>query len=70
MISGQTLRKLRLLKEMKQTTLAKKLGISQQAYSKLEKCNSIDAQKLAVLLDLLQCSKAELEVFLAPPPEK
>jgi transcriptional regulator with XRE-family HTH domain len=68
MITGQTLRKLRLLKEVKQTTLAKKLGISQQAYSKLEKSSHIDAQKLVVLLDLLQCSREELKVFLPPPP--
>lgn len=39
MTSGETLRFLRLLKGVKQETIAKKLGISQPAYSKLENKN-------------------------------
>ncbi len=37
MLSGETLRMLRNIRGLKQETLAKKLGISQPAYSKLEK---------------------------------
>ncbi len=46
MINGNALRQLRILKGMKQETMAEKLGISQPAYCKREKVKSITGEKL------------------------
>lgn len=63
MITGETLRLLRNWKNLKQKTVADKLGISQPAYSKLERSKSIKEKKLGNLLNAINCSKAELETF-------
>jgi transcriptional regulator with XRE-family HTH domain len=71
MCSGRTLKKLRLLKNFTQQQIAARLGISQQAYSKLEKQNSVDRERLEKILSLLKSSYKELEDiknFTPPPP--
>lgn len=67
MITGETLRLLRVFKGMKRETIAKKLGISQPAYSKLESSSSINGEKLEQLLDVLDCTKEHLDYVLTPP---
>ena len=44
-LSGENLRLLRLTKGAKQCSIAKKLGISQPAYSKYEKRDCLDEEK-------------------------
>jgi transcriptional regulator with XRE-family HTH domain len=61
MITGETLRLLRTLKGIKQANLARELGISQQAYSKLEKCKNINEDKVNNLLMIMECGTEELE---------
>jgi transcriptional regulator with XRE-family HTH domain len=60
MINGETLRVLRLLKKQKQSTIARKLGISQPAYSKIEKCKRIEGEKIKRILDLLDYAEEDV----------
>ncbi len=62
LISGETLRLLRHLKNLKQKTVADRLGVSQPAYSKLEKSKSIKDEKAEKLLKLIDCTISDLEV--------
>ena len=68
MYTGETLKKLRLLKGFNQNGIAKKMGITQQAYSKLEKSSRIDEQKFKSLLKMLQCSDKDFEWIKSYPP--
>lgn len=43
---GQNIRKIRLLKGMKQSTFAKEMGIAQQNISKMEKKNKVSDEQL------------------------
>lgn len=58
---GETLRLLRAIKGIKQETIAKKLGISQPAYSKIEKRDCINGWRGEQLLTALNCTRDELE---------
>jgi transcriptional regulator with XRE-family HTH domain len=60
MITGETIRLLRTLKGVKQGTIAKSLGISQPAYSKIEKCQQIKETKARKILALLNCEEDQL----------
>ena len=64
MITGKTLRLLRTLRGIKQASLARKLGISQQAYSKIEKCDRLSAEKIQVILVAMGCSMQDLELLV------
>lgn len=72
MITGQQLRLLRHLHEMKQETIAKKLKITQQAYSKLEKNDCINGERLNKIISILGYTKKEFEKAIKnlPPPPK
>ena len=61
MNSGETLRLLRTIKGFKQATVAKKMGISQPAYCKLEQRVYIREEKLLKLLTSLDSDKEEME---------
>ena len=61
MNSGETLRLLRTIKGFKQATIAKKMGISQPAYCKLEQRVYIKEEKLLKLLNFLDSDKHEME---------
>jgi len=65
MINGQTLRRLRLLKGMKQTEAAKRIGISQSTYSKLEQSAWLQGEKLQAILKALDCTNADVAKALA-----
>ena len=64
MVTGETLRFLRIMKGIKQETLAKQLGISQPAYCKLEKKAEIGKQKWAIILKELDCKEEELKLLI------
>lgn len=57
MLTGDKLRLLRLIKGMKQQVVAQQMGISQQAYSKLEKRRSLQGN----------CCKRYYNACNAPP---
>jgi transcriptional regulator with XRE-family HTH domain len=61
MISGQCLRLLRLMKGIKQETIAKRLGISQPAYSKLENSNKLREERVQKVLNALSSTWEDLK---------
>lgn len=61
MINGQTLRRLRLMKGLKQKDAAKKLGISQSSYSRLEQSVWLQGQQLQNILKALECTSDDVE---------
>jgi transcriptional regulator with XRE-family HTH domain len=61
MINGEILRRLRTIKGIKQASVAKELGITQQAYSKIEKSKNIDEIKINSLLAILEIGKDDYE---------
>jgi len=65
MINGQTLRRLRLLKGLKQKEAAKKLGISQSAYSRLEQSVWLQGERFQTILKALECTTADVEKAMA-----
>ena len=67
-VSGQTIRMLRILKGMKQTEASKKLGISQQAYSKMESKNVISESKIVKILWALNSSLQDVEHIIKNYP--
>jgi transcriptional regulator with XRE-family HTH domain len=71
MIAGNALSKLRQIKGLKQKHLAQKMGVTQQALSKLEQKEMIDKEKFEEVLAALRISMEEwkqLEKLLPPPP--
>jgi transcriptional regulator with XRE-family HTH domain len=62
MYNGEFLKKIRLLKGFNQNGIAKKMGISQQAYSKIEKNGAIDERKFRHIINAIGCSDKELEI--------
>ena len=69
-ITGEIIRSLRQLKGFKQSVAAKKMGISQQAFSKIERAKNICPLKIALLIIALESTAEELEKIksLYPPP--
>ena len=68
--TGEIIRRLRLLKGIKQTDAAKRLGMSQQAFSKIEKYPSIAETTARKILAAFACVEEDLEnikKFLPPP---
>lgn len=71
MITGETLRLLRLIKGLKQKTMADNLNMSQPAYSKMEKRKKINGAIEESIKKILCCTESEIEVIkkiLPPPP--
>ncbi len=68
LITGEVIQ-LRVLKGIKQITAAKKLGITQQAYSKIELSGVISPDKISILLFALNCNPQDVQKILAflPP---
>jgi|GEM_PF-5685859 transcriptional regulator with XRE-family HTH domain len=60
-VSGEELRRLRNLKGFKQETVAIKLGISRQAYSKTELRHNVNIQRAIQVLAILDCTLNDLE---------
>jgi transcriptional regulator with XRE-family HTH domain len=63
MYKGKIIQSLRKLKRISQHQVANKLGITQQAYSKLEKQEWIDNDKIDQVLSVLKSSRKELETL-------
>lgn len=55
------IKRLRLHKDFKQSTVARRMGISQQAYSKLENSVWVAKGKLPMILDALESNPEELK---------
>jgi transcriptional regulator with XRE-family HTH domain len=55
------IKKLRVSKEFKQATVAHRLGISQQAYSKIENAVWVAKGKLPEILEALESNPEELK---------
>jgi transcriptional regulator with XRE-family HTH domain len=62
-VTGEIIRVLRNLRGVKQQTLAGKLGISQQAYSKIEKSNCVESFRAESILKLLDSTSEDLETI-------
>ncbi|MBY0535898.1 MAG: helix-turn-helix domain-containing protein [Chitinophagaceae bacterium] len=60
MTPGIWIKRLRLTKDMKQTAIAKKMGITQQAYSKIENSLWIRKGRLPQILSALESNIEEL----------
>jgi transcriptional regulator with XRE-family HTH domain len=60
---GRKIERIRELRGIKQDTLASKLGISQQAVSKLEQSETIDAKKLKEIADALGVTADTIKNF-------
>ena len=60
MALGIWIKRLRTTKDLKQTTVARRLGITQQAYSKLENCGEISDHRLCEVLKAMDSNKDEL----------
>jgi transcriptional regulator with XRE-family HTH domain len=70
MYTGETLKKIRLLKGLNQNGIARKMGITQQAYSKIEKNGVIDERKFLHIMKIIGCSNKELDIVKNYPPRK
>ncbi len=62
MYAGDILKRLRLLKGFSQKGMAHMLGISQQAYSKIEKMDVVQHHRFTQITQLLCCSEKELQI--------
>jgi transcriptional regulator with XRE-family HTH domain len=60
--SGDTLKHLRLLKDLSQKGIANKLGISQAAYSKIEKRKNINDWQLNRILAIMHCDLNDIDL--------
>ena len=69
-ISGEIIRILRILKGIKQTEAAGKLGITQQAYSKIELNVVISSAKVAEILQAFNCNWKDLENIMQLTPRQ
>ncbi|HMO62075.1 MAG TPA: helix-turn-helix transcriptional regulator [Ferruginibacter sp.] len=71
-VSGNSIRKLRQLNSKKQHEVAAKLGISQQAYSKIEAAKKVSVKRVSIILNALGSDFKALENVLqmSPPSEK
>ncbi len=70
MYNGELLRKVRLLKGLDQTGVAKKIGKSQQAISKKERKEEIDEKEFMHIMKIIGCSDKELDFIRNYPPPK
>lgn len=68
-IPGELVRRLRNSKGVKQSVAAKRMDISQQAWSKLESAKNISMPKLLLVIAALESSLYEFETIknLYPP---
>jgi len=60
---GRKIEKIRKIKEIKQDTLAKALGITRQGYARMEQSENIDSEKLKVIADTLGVTAEAIRNF-------
>ncbi len=74
MALGNLIKRLRNAKDLKQSTVARRLGITQQAYSKIENGKVVNGYRLADRLRAMDSNEEELNavsnIFTPPPPRK
>jgi transcriptional regulator with XRE-family HTH domain len=70
MYCGEDLKFLRLVKKLNQRAVAKKLRITQQAYSKIEQKETLETGRFNYIMQLMNCSKEELELLKQLPGKK
>ncbi len=72
LVTGDDIRRLRNMKGLKQNDAGKKLGIGQQAYSKIECSTDISELKLLQILAAFESSREELDIIkkFTPPLKK
>ena len=72
LVTGDNIRRLRVLKGLKQLDAGKKLGIGQQAYSKIEFSPEISQSKARRILNAFESNEEELGFIInsTPPPKK
>ncbi len=68
-VSGEVIRKLRHYKGWGQKDACRKLNISQQAYSKIERQNIITHKMLLRIFTAFDCTVEELTKFIPPKNE-
>ncbi len=69
-VPGELIRMLRNIKGLKQDIAAKRLGICQQAISKLERSKKVSYKNFLSIAAALKCTDKEIErvkEFLPPP---
>ncbi len=66
--TGDNIRRLRILKGFKQFEAGKKLGIGQQAYSKIECSNGITESRAMKILKAFESSREELDFIIKFTP--
>lgn len=70
-ITGEHLQFLRIIKKVKQPVLARKLGVGQQAISKLENKSFIQEDRFQEYISALELNREEaitiLKLFTPPP---
>lgn len=72
MLTGEQVRLLRHARQIKQNEMARRMGVSQQRYSALEKSRKINGAHLEKILSILNFTVAEVtSIFkhLPPPPD-
>lgn len=65
MATGQLIKKLRLMKGLKQESVAKKMGVTQQALSKIENANELPQQTIERTLIAMDSNFEELRKLKA-----
>lgn len=64
MITGESVKKFRQFLGIKQSVVAKKLSITQQAYAKMEKQKVLNEKRFQKVLAALDCNKPEWDDFI------
>lgn len=67
-IPGEAIRKLRHYKGFKQHVAGEKLGIGQQAYSKMENSTHVKPHKIHKAMEAFGCSPEDFEKINGYPP--
>lgn len=68
LIPGETIRKMRHYKGFKQHYAGEKMGICQQAYSKMEKSADVKPHNIHKAIKALGCSNEDFEKLNGYPP--
>ncbi|PZR27150.1 MAG: hypothetical protein DI535_12110 [Citrobacter freundii] len=63
MCTGEKIKKLRLIKGFSQKGVANHLGVTQQAYSKMEKSHYLSDKRVKDILIFLACTEWEFELI-------
>lgn len=65
MITGETLRRLRMHKRLNKKEAARKVGVTPAAYARLEQEGWLQGQTLQTILKALDCTTADVEKVMA-----